>query len=272
MAEAKKEVVVKENNAPVVYAGFEKFGNKGFKEVTAEDLSIPFLRVLAQLSPQVNKRDGAYVEGAEAGMLFNTVLNEVYDGEQGVEVIPCHYNRRYVEWKPREQGGGYVKSYETTDPIVNTIIRNEVGQDVLPNGNLLANTAQFFVLLLHPTMRAQRALITMSSTQLKKARKWMTQAQSLTGQGEEGMFVLPLMSQVYKVGTVQEQNDKGTWFGFDVTRVRSLDLENKEDDYLFNTALQFEESIQAGEVEVKEDKSANTANAKGDAPDDDIPF
>ena len=90
MAEAKKEVVVKENNAPAVFGGFEQFGNKGFSEVTSEDLSIPFIRVLAQLSPQVNKRDGKYVEGAEAGMLFNTVLNEVYDGEQGLLVIPCH--------------------------------------------------------------------------------------------------------------------------------------------------------------------------------------
>ena len=266
-----KEIVEKQDTQ-LAMSGFEGVSVTGFAEVGAEDMSIPFLRILDKGSPQVNKRDGAYVEGAEAGMIYNTVANEVYDGEQGVEVIPCHYNRRYVEWKPREQGGGYVKSYETTDPIVNTIIRNEVGQDVLPNGNLLANTAQFFVLLLHPTMGAQRALITMSSTQLKKARKWMTQAQSLTAQGDDGVFVLPLMSQVYKVGTVQEQNDKGTWFGFDVTRVRSLDLENKEDEYLFNTALQFEESIQAGEVEVKEDKSANTAKEKGDAPDDDIPF
>ncbi len=63
------------------------------------------------MSPQVNKRDGAYVHGAEAGMIFNTVLNEAYDGIKGIRVMPCHYNRRFVEWKPREQGGGYIGSY-----------------------------------------------------------------------------------------------------------------------------------------------------------------
>ena len=157
MAEAKKQVVAQEGSAVTVFGGFEKYSNKGFSEVTAADLSIPFIRVLAQLSPQVNKREGRYVEGAEAGMLFNTVLNEVYDGERGIEVVPCYYNRRFVEWTPREQGGGYVESYETTDPIVNTTTRNDVGQDVLPNGNLLSNTAQFFVLFAHPEMGRQRS-------------------------------------------------------------------------------------------------------------------
>ena len=259
-----KEVATKSSTDVAVSAQFEEYSSAGFSEVTAEDLSIPFKWVLPQLRPQENNRDGAYVEGAEAGMLFNTVLNEVYDGVDGVQVVPCHYNRRFVEWKPREQGGGYVQSYETTDPIVNTTTKNDVGQDVLPDGNLLSNTAQFFVLLLHPELGPQRALITMSSTQLKKARKWMPQAQSMTAQGKNGIYTLPLMSQGYKVGTVQEQNDKGTWFGFDVTRVRGLDLSIENDKQLFATALQFAESIKAGEVQVKEDKSAQMQDDTGD--------
>ena len=96
----------------------------------------------------------------------------------------------------------------------------------------------------------------------------MTQAQSMTAQGKNGVYTLPLMSQVYRVGTVQEQNDKGTWFGFDITRVRGLDLASDDDKQLFATALQFAESIKAGDVQVKEDKSANTEKDG----DDDIPF
>ena len=119
-----KEIVKGKNTEIAVSHGFEEYSGTGFSEVTTDDLSIPFLRVLAQLSPQVNKRDGAYVNGAEAGMLYNTVLNEVYDGEQGIDIVPCHYNRRFVEWTPREQGGGYVDSYSPTDPIVQTVVRN----------------------------------------------------------------------------------------------------------------------------------------------------
>ncbi len=265
-----KEIATKEETALAVYEGFEEFSGVGFSEVTSEDLSIPFLRILAQLSPQVNKRDGAYVKGAEAGMLFNTVLNEVYDGEEGVQVVPCHYNRRFVEWTPRDSGGGYVQSYEVTDPIVSTTTRNEIGQDVLPNGNYLANTAQFFVLLLHPELGPQRALITMTSTQLKKARKWMTQAQSLTAKGKNGMYTLPLMSQVYTLTTVQEQNDKGTWFGWEISRTRSLDPSQEEDAHLFHMGMEFAKSIKAGDVQVREDNSA--APQADDDDEDNIPF
>jgi|TARA_R110000787_G_scaffold43799_5_gene107311 hypothetical protein len=263
-----KEVAVKEENtAPILYEGFEEFGGAGFGEVTTDDLAIPFLRILAQLSPQVNKRDGAYIEGAEAGHIYNTVLNEVYDGTKGIQVIPCLYQRRFVEWTPREKGGGYVQSYTPEDPIVATTTRDERGQDVLPNGNYLANTAHFFAICLHETLGPQRSLITMTSTQLKKARKWITQAQGLTAKGKNGVYTLPLMSQVYTLTSVQEQNDKGTWFGWEIQRERSVDLKNEDDVALFEMGLSFAKSVKAGEVEVKSEVTEPKAEA-----DDGIPF
>ena len=267
---SKKELAETNGSELAAYEGFEDFSGEGFAEVTSEDLAIPFLRVLAQLSPQVNKRDAAYVQGAEAGQMFNTVLNETYDGEKGVFVIPCHYNRRFVEWKTRENGGGYVDSYEPTDPVVKTTFKSDTGQDILPNGNMLSNTAQFFVMMLHPELGPQRALITMSSTQLKKARKWMTQAQSLTAKGKKGVYTLPLMSQVYKITTVQEQNDKGTWFGWEVARERALNLGAEEDEFMFKQALDFGKSVKAGEVQVKEDKTTGYDKETGEVNEKEI--
>jgi hypothetical protein len=238
-------------NQIAVYKELEDYAAEGFSEVKTEDLAIPFLRILAQLSPQVDKRNGAYVEGAEAGMIFNTVLNEVYSGEQGIQVIPVHYNRRFVEWTPREKGGGYAGSYETTDPIVTTVVRNERGEDLLPNGNLLANTAQFFVLYEHPTQGLQRAMIPMTSTQLKKSRKWLTQMQSLTASGANGIYTLPMMSQVYCLTTVAERNDKGNWFGWEITRAHSINLELPEGKASFETAVAFARSVKAGDIQVR---------------------
>ena len=189
------EVAKKESTAIAMASQFEDMGGLGFEETTSQDMAVPFLRILAQLSPQVNKRDGAYVEGAEAGMMFNTVANKAYDGEKGVTVVPCYYNRRFVEWAPREKGGGYFGSYHPDDPITNTTTKNERGEDILPNGNILTNTAQFFVILLDED-GPQRCLITMSSTQLKKARKWVTQMQALSGTKSNGeSYTLPMMSQ-----------------------------------------------------------------------------
>ena len=240
-------------NQIALATSFEDFQGAGFNETQTDDYQIPFLRILAQLSPQVNKREGAYVEGAEAGMLYNTVLNKVYDGEKGLECIPCHYNRRFVEWVAREKGGGYVGSYEPTDPIVKTTVKNDRGQDILPNGNMLTNTAQFFVILLDPDEGFTKAIITMSSTQLKKARRWNTQMQSLKERGKNGLFVLPMMSHIWKLTTVPESNDKGSWFGWNHTMVRKLDLANQDDQNLFEEGVSFGKSVLAGEVEGKEE-------------------
>lgn len=265
------QIAKKESSEIVAYEGFEEFQGEGFSEVKTEDLAIPFLRVLADVSPQVKKRDGAYVEGAEAGMIFNTVLNEVYEAEKGgIFVIPCHYNRRFVEWRGREEGGGYVGSYTPDDPIVKTVVRSDQGQDLLPNGNQLTNTAQFYVLMLHPELGPQKALVTMASTQLKKSRKWLTQAQSLTAQGKNGLYTMPLMSQIYKVTSVPEQNDKGSWYGWEIARERALDLSNDMDNSFFQMGVAFAKSVKAGDVQVN-DGSSNPAQ-KVDESDDQIPF
>ena len=263
MSENKNVTVKKEGGALATAESFEALSSAGFDEVTTDDIAIPFLRVLADGSPQVKKRDGAYVEGAEPGMIYNTVLNEVYDGEKGIKVIPCHYNRRFVEWIPREtKGGGYVQSFDPSDPIVNTTTRDDQGRDVLENGNYLANTAQFFVLFIHKEMGVQRALIAMTSTQLKKSRKWLAQAQSITAKGKNGIFVMPLMSQVYRLTTIPESNDKGSWYGWDISRDRQLDLSNDTESSIFDTAVGFSNSVKQGEVQVKSEAENFEDNKK----------
>lgn len=272
------EVAETKGSGLAVYEGFEEFAGLGMEQVRTEDLAIPFIRILAQLSPQVNKRDGAYIQGAEPGMLLNTVTGEVFDGEKGLEIIPCYYSRQYVEWKPRGSGGGYVNSYEVDNPIVSKTTRNERGEDVLPNGNLLVNTARFFVLAVSES-GPQRALITMSSTQLKRARKWLSVIQGMMGRRKDGgMYTLPMMSQRYLVKTVQEQNDKGAWFSFDISRIGQLELAKEVDAELFQMGVEFARAVRAGEVQVKEtslDDAAHSGSGGGGASSDDdrdIPF
>ena len=62
---------------------FETDAGQGISNIKQDDLALPFLKVLGQLSPEVNKRDAKHVEGAEPGMIINTVTNEIYDGEKG---------------------------------------------------------------------------------------------------------------------------------------------------------------------------------------------
>lgn len=253
---------------------FAEFAGMGLEEVRSDDLAIPFLRILAQLSPQVNKRDGAYIQGAEPGMLFNTVTNELFDGEKGVLVVPCYFNRRYVEWAPREKGGGYRDSYDVDNPIIKRTTRNEKGDDILPNGNVLTNTMQFFVLLLTDE-GPQRCLLTMSSTQLKKGKRWLSIIQNFTGKDKNGKpFPLPAFSHVYRLRTVNEQNDKGNWFGFDVAVERRLTLADDDDHAIFSMGRDFSVSIRKGEVKVRETSLDEASGHTGPAHDDgdNLPF
>ena len=98
------EVTKKESSAVALANMFEQDQSGGMEGMDRDDFAMPFLRVLGQLSPETNKRDAKYIEGAEPGMIFNTVTKQTYDGEKGLNVIPCGYKRDYVEWTERGEG------------------------------------------------------------------------------------------------------------------------------------------------------------------------
>jgi len=152
---------------------FEADANEGLGQLGQEDLAIPFLRILSDTSPQVKKRDPEYVEGAEVGMLFNTLTREIYDGEKGVQAIPCSYVRQYIEWEDRGKGSGAPKNiYPSDSDILSKTTRDEFKKDRLPNGNYIEDTANHFVLVLNDQGIWEQCLIAMKSTQRKKSKKW----------------------------------------------------------------------------------------------------
>jgi hypothetical protein len=224
---------------------FEADADKGSQNMTQEDLALPFLKVLGQLSPEINKRDGKYVEGAEPGMILNTVTNEIFDGAKGIDVLPVFYERKYVEWQDRgDSKGAPVAIHNAESDIVSTTTRDKSYKDRLPNGNYLENTANHFVVVLGKS--PQSALISMKSTQLKISRKWNSMMMGIKLQGKNGMFTPPTYSHIYKLKTTQMSNDKGTWFGWDVSKVGPI-----EDKSVYESAKSFAEKVSKGAVQAK---------------------
>ena len=72
------QVAEKQNSSVALTSMFEQDANTSFSNMGLDDFALPFLRVLGQLSPETNKRDAKYVEGAEAGKIFNTVTKQLY--------------------------------------------------------------------------------------------------------------------------------------------------------------------------------------------------
>mgnify|MGYP007047354964 FL=1 len=225
---------------------FEADANGGAQNIEQEDLALPFLKVLGQLSPEINKKNGRYVEGAEPGMILNSVTKKLYDGDKGIDVIPCSYERKYLEWKPRELGGGLVGMHSIDDPIVRTTKRDQMNKDILPNGNYLENTASHFVVTTGED--AGTGLISMTRTQLKVSRTWNSMMMSIKLQGKNGLFTPPTFSHIYNLKSVQMTNDKGTWFGWDINKIGPV-----TDNNVYSLAKDFAEKIGKGEVEVKHD-------------------
>jgi hypothetical protein len=238
-----KEVIKKEEGALAINM-FEADANGGAQNIEQEDLALPFLKVLGQLSPEINKKNGRYVEGAEPGMILNSVTKKLYDGDKGINVIPCFYKREYLEWKPRELGGGLVRIYSIDDPIVRTTKRDQFNRDVLPNGNYLENTARQFVVTTGED--AGTGLISMTRTQLKVSRTWNSMMMSIKLQGKNGLFTPPTFSHIYNLKSVQMTNDKGTWFGWNINKIGPV-----TDNNIYSLAKDFAEKINKGEVEVK---------------------
>ena len=230
---------------------FEADANKGSQNISQEDLALPFLKVLGQLSPEVNERDGKYVEGAKPGRIINTVTNELYDQ---INVLPVFYKRQYIEWQDRGAStGAPVAIHEADSDILSQTTRGKDYKDRLPNGNYLENTANHFVILMGSSPTT--ALISMKATQLKVSRKWNSMMMGIKLQGKNGLFTPPTYSHIYSLKTVQMSNDKGTWFGWDVSKVGPV-----EDRATYDIAKNFAETVGKGEVQAKygsEEKANN---------------
>lgn len=237
----------------VVTDMFEQDASTGLENMSQEDLALPFLKVLSQLSPELDS-----VEGAKAGMIFNTVTGQAYDGTKGLMVVPCAYERKFVEWAPRGSGGsgGPANVYPATSDIMTKTFRKPGdSRDWLENGNYVENTAQHYVLIIGGEGEAdQPALIVMKATQLKKSRKWNSMMMTTKLMGKNGPFTPPSFSHVYRLTTSKESNDKGSWYGWEVERVGQV-----TDPMQYGIAKAFAESVTAGTVKVKHGEDSEGA-------------
>ena len=246
--------VTEKKSAPLPANMFEEDAAKGLGAIGQDDLALPFLKILGQLSPEVNKRDGKYVEGAEPGMIFNSVSGELYDGVKGIDVIPAFYKLEYIEWKDRGEGpGAPVAIYDSSSDIMSKTKPDANYKDRLPNGNYIEKTASHFVIITGDSPAT--ALISMKYTQLKISRKWNSMMSGIKLKGKNGLYTPASFSHIYKLKTTQMSNDRGTWFGWEVSKVGPI-----TDASIYQQAKSFSESISKGAVKAKhgEEKPAES--------------
>jgi hypothetical protein len=241
-----KAVATKQNTAIAEFdpSMFEADAGRGMENMGQEDMALPFLKVLSGNDPVLDEN-----EEARKGDIYNTVTGEIVKGKTGIRVVPCAYQRRFIQWAPRGSGSGApVAIYEPQDQRPKTERSPEDNKEYVVggDGDYIEETHQHFVIIIKEDGSAETALIAMKSTQLKKSRKWNSMMASRQMQGKNGPFTPPRFSHIYHLKTIGEENSKGSWHGWEM----SLDGPITEAS-LYTRAKGFADSITAGDVVVK---------------------
>jgi hypothetical protein len=111
----------------------------------SSEMQIPFIRLLQPLSPQLNKKKAEFIEGASSGDAFNNVTGQHWDGEKGISVIVCFQTTKYLEFVPRDSGGGFKGEINPASHLLQQTSR-QGSKEILPNGNELVKSDQHFCL------------------------------------------------------------------------------------------------------------------------------
>jgi len=241
-----KAVATKNSSDVAVFdpAMFEADAGQGMENMGQEDLALPFLKVLSGNDPILDEN-----EEARKGDIYNTVTGIAYKGKEGIRVVPCAYQRRFIQWAPRGVGSGAPTAiYEPGEVRPETQRSPDDNKDYVADdsGEYIEETHQHFVLIVGEDGSVETALIAMKSTQLKKSRKWNSMMASRSMQGANGPFTPPRFSHIYHMKTTSEENSKGSWHGWEMSCEGPI-----AEPSLYVRAKAFADSITLGDVVVK---------------------
>lgn len=171
--------------------------NMGNENVSTNDLIIPRLQIIQDLSPQGKKNKPEYIDGAEVGMVFNTVSNVLYDTP--MQFIPVHFEVEYNVWKDQKAGGGFNGSFATQAEAEAEVVKL-VNSGEARNGELEVVDTYVHYVLIKVDGGFEEAVISMSKSQAKVSRQFNTMVKMAGG---------ARFSRVYALNVVEDQNKAG---------------------------------------------------------------
>ena len=260
-----KAEVIQKPNFSVATNYLEEFGGAGLENITSENMSMPFIKLISDASPERKKMNEKYIEGADTGMIANTITKKLYDGSKGILCVPCFYKFEYVEWQQRGQGQtAPVTSYPADSDILSKTTRSVDNRDVLPSGNYIEGTNYHFVLVLNEDGTPDTTgLITMSRTQSKKSRKWNSMMKAMPKiKNAKGDFISqPAFFNSYRLSTTQETNSKGSWTSWIINHAGKV-----ENELVLQTASEFYKTCRQGVVVKHEEENDLTEQGNTNQP------
>jgi len=252
-ARDEKQIAVKQEAGLPSTIDFEADAGSGFENLVEKSVTLPILKLLQNGSAEAKKRDPKYVTGAEPGMLYNTVTGKLYDGEKGVQVIPCFLDFEYQEWADFGTGSGRPeKIYPAESKILDETTKDAQNRDRLPNGNYIQTAAQWFVIV-SDAKGSETVMMSFYGTQLPVSRKWNAAQLSISLDGKKGPYTPARYSHIWKLSTIAKSGKGNTWYVYKYELAHKLD--SVKDANLYNRAKQFKANCEARTKNRKENLS-----------------
>lgn len=189
---------------------------RGYEGQSQADMTIPFIAVLQANSPQITDR-----EDCKPYMLYNTVTEEVFDGlKDGILIVPALTQHTFVEWKPRDAGGGFVAQHSPESDVVKKAkAEGEFGDYKTPAKNDLVETFYIFAVIAEGAVDklavGQFAVIAFTSTKIKVYKRWNTKIKMFTLQLPDGRKQQPpLFAHLTRLKTFKDKNNQGDFANF----------------------------------------------------------
>jgi hypothetical protein len=223
----------------------EQDAGKGVSTDVADNV-VPLLKILQPLSPQVIKQKKQdYIPGAEAGMIWPRGEKQVWDGEEeGIRIVPCYYERVWLEWGP-ERGDGLKGRHangtdDTPRELGATKKTDNNGNErwVMPGGNVLQDNRQHVVLVLDKYAEPTPFVLPMTGSNISTSRNWHpVMNKKRTKKGAKAASY----RYVYQLTSVPRENDKGAWHQMAIT-----DLDERTPDDIYLIARQIHADFSGG--------------------------
>ena len=169
---------------------------KGNENVQTEDLIIPRLGIIQDLSPQLDADNAdKYIPGAKVGQLFNSLTKELYDS-----VLLCNlfFRKESTVFVKRHAGGGFRGAYQTEAEAVAAVEISDKPQDME-----IVETGQHFCLMLSGPVEQKvigEVVVSCTITKLKVSRNWNSLIRLRGGDRYAGTWNLAVIKEKNKAG------------------------------------------------------------------------
>lgn len=244
----------------------------GMEGVDKDSFSIPFIKLLQANSPEVQDLDGA-----KAGMFINSISQELF---KAVRVIPCAYQRRFIRWAPRATGEGFKGEYLPTDIETGGVSgckqyngkymfdvpdgANPFDDKGKPLYDEAKDTRSHFVLYESEDGNWYPAMVSLSSTMIKKSKRWMSRIQMVQMKDAKGRsFNPPSFSHIYEITSCDEEKNGDKWKNIEVALVGPV-----ADADVYVRAREFNQQVSAGQIKVQhaeDEVRENSSTSDSDA-------